>query len=587
MTLPPFREIWCVDFEFAAVPGERPDPACLVARELRSGRTVRLWVDEFGDRPPYSIGPDSLFVAYYASAELGCHAVLGWPMPARILDLCTEFRAQWNGFKPPGGNFKLLSALVTHGLDGIAAAEKQEMQQKFANWRKHEWTYVAKREGLDYCESDVAALAQLLPAMLPAIDLPRALLRGRYMAAAAWMEFHGVPIDTRMLNRLRSRWAGIKDQLIIEVDKKYGVFENGQFRQKLFERYLIRTGIPWLRLESGRLDLEDDTFHQAAKAYPQIAPLHNLRVSLSRMKLFKDLAVGSDGRNRALLSAFGSESSRNQPSNAKFIFGPATWLRGLIKPPKGRAVAYLDWKQQEFGIAAALSRDEAMQEAYRSGDPYLAFAKMAGAVPEDATKESHKDTRELFKTCVLGTQYGMEWHTLAQRIGGPPLVARDLLRSHHETFRRFWAWSERIVDHAMLFGSAHTVFGWTVRVGNPDKEKLKPGGAARSLRNFPMQANGAEMLRLACCLATEARIEVCAPVHDALLICAPNDRIEADVAATKDLMREASRIVLDGFEIGVDENIVRHPGRYMDPRGATMWNQTMRLIGENAAVVEE
>src|SRR5262249_54947648 len=52
---------------------------------------------------------------------------------------------------------------------------------------------------LNYCESDVAALAHLLPAMLPRIDLPRALLRGRYMAAAAAMEHNGVPIDRPML----------------------------------------------------------------------------------------------------------------------------------------------------------------------------------------------------------------------------------------------------------------------------------------------------------------------------------------------------------------------------------------------------
>ena len=62
-------------------------------------------------------------------------------------------------------------------------------------------------------------------------------------------------------------------------------------------------------------------------------------------------------------------------------------MRGLIKPPPGYGVAYVDWKQQEFGIAAALSRDTAMQAAYQSGDPYLAFAKQAGAVPEHATKE--------------------------------------------------------------------------------------------------------------------------------------------------------------------------------------------------------
>src|SRR5438552_8491010 len=110
-----------------------------------------------------------------------------------------------------------------------------------------------------------------------------------------------------------------------------------------------------------------------------------------------DLAVGHDGRNRTLLSAFRARTGRNQPSNTRFIFGPSVWLRGLIKPPPGYGLAYIDWSQQEFGIAAALSGDPMMLAAYESGDPYLAFAKQAGAVPSDATKESHSETRELFK----------------------------------------------------------------------------------------------------------------------------------------------------------------------------------------------
>ena len=86
------------------------------------------------------------------------------------------------------------------------------------------------------------------------------------------------------------------------------------------------------------------------------------------------------------------------------------------------------------------------------------------------------------------------------------------------------------------------MFGWRVQV--------PPISNPRSLSNFPMQANGAEMLRLACCLATERGIEVCAPVHDAVLICAPLERLDADVARMQDAMREASRIVLGGFELG-------------------------------------
>ena len=80
----------------------------------------------------------------------------------------------------------------------------------------------------------------------------------------------------------------------------------------------------------------------------------------------------------------------------------------------GRAVGYVDWGQQEFGSAAALSGDQAMMEAYRSSDPYLTFAKQAGAVPLSATKESHPAEREQFKICALAVLYLMGPHSLAQ-----------------------------------------------------------------------------------------------------------------------------------------------------------------------------
>jgi hypothetical protein len=436
------------------------------------------------------------------------------------------------------------------------------------------WSAEERTAILDYCASDVAALERLLPAMLPHIDLPRALLRGRYMKAAAAMESNGVPIDVPTLALLREKWTDIQDQLIRDIDANYGVFDGRTFRAGHWERWLVSHGIPWPRLESGRLDLSDDAFRQMAKAYPAVSPMRELRSALSELRL-NDLQVGDDGRNRTILSAFRARSGRNAPSNTKFIFGPSVWLRFLIKPPPGFGVAYIDYSQQEFGIAAALSGDSAMQAAYRSGDPYLTFAKQAGAVPEDATKDSHGSTRELFKTCALGVQYGMKADSLAARIGQPAIVARGLLQAHRETYRTFWQWSDAAVDHAMLTNTLHTVFGWTIQVDeNPNP---------RSLRNFPMQANGAEMLRLACCFATERGIEVCAPIHDAVLVCAPLDRLDVDIAGMRKAMEDASRVVLAGFTLRTDATAVVYPNRFRDPRGTVMWDRVINLIATSAA----
>ncbi len=190
--LSPFRRVVLLDFEFGSQPGGRPEPRCAVSRDFRSGEVKRCWLADGEAVPPFEPDDKTLFVAYYASAELGCYLALNWPMPTRILDLFVEFRCLTNGLSVPCGN-GLLGALAYYGLDGIAAAEKREMQQLAL--RGGEYTEAERQALLEYCQSDVDSLAHLLHAMLPEIDLPRALLRGRYMAAVARMEWDGIPID--------------------------------------------------------------------------------------------------------------------------------------------------------------------------------------------------------------------------------------------------------------------------------------------------------------------------------------------------------------------------------------------------------
>jgi hypothetical protein len=87
------------------------------------------------------------------------------------------------------------------------------------------------------------------------------------------------------------------------------------------------------------------------------------------------------------------------------------------------------------------------------------------------------------------------------------------------------------------------------------------------------------MLRIACCLATEHGVEVCAPIHDALLIQANAEDIDQAIAVTVNAMETAARAVLDGFSVGTDVAVARWPERYCDPRGQVMWERVCRLAG--------
>jgi hypothetical protein len=90
----------------------------------------------------------------------------------------------------------------------------------------------------------------------------------------------------------------------------------------------------------------------------------------------------------------------------------------------------------------------------------------------------------------------------------------------------------------------------------------------------------AELLRLACCLATERGIMVCAPIHDALLIEAGAEEIDAAVNACQMAMRAASEIVLSGFRLRTEARIVCYPKRYEDERGREMWAAVLNLLNE-------
>lgn len=563
----PFREVWCVDFEFRSDLGERPWPICMVAHEFHSGREIRMWRGELlaRCRAPFDVGPEAVLVAYYASAELGCFLELGWPLPANVIDLFVEHRVETNGKALPCGN-GLLGALAIRGLAHIDAGEKEEMRSRAMHMAPD---VSIDRELLDYCASDGLALIALLSVMAPTIDWSRALLRGRYMAAVAHMERNGIPIDARLHRRLVDNWEPIKRHLIAEVDRAYGVFEGTTFRQALLVRYLQANGIPWQRHPSGALMLDDSTFDEQARSHPQLRPLYELRSTLSRLRL-TDIPVGADQRARCLLSPFRSSSGRNQPSASKFVFGPARWIRGLVREQEGRAVAYVDWSAQEIAIAAGLSGDECMMADYASGDPYLAFAKVNRLVPDDATKDTHADTREVCKTIVLGVLYGMEAQSMAFKAGISIGEARELLRLHKRRYAAFWRWTDTEVTTALFTGTIKTMFGWRRHVGRDVN--------ARSLMNFPMQAHGSEMMRIAAIAATEAGIEVCCPVHDAALISAPSDRINDDVAAMREIMSKAGRAITSGLDVRTDVKIARWPARYMDPRGIDMWDTVMTLL---------
>jgi hypothetical protein len=384
------------------------------------------------------------------------------------------------------------------------------------------------------------------------------------------------PLDVAGLRFLQEHWDKLRLGLAGNSISDCDIFSGHHFNYGKFESFLQHHGLEkaWPRTEKSCVPcLDKDTWEMMCGLRPELETVHQLYKTMTMPGL--NVACDPDGRNRMLLGAFGAITSRNTPGNddrGRFIFGlPKCW-RFLIKPPEGRALAYIDWSCQEYGIAAVLSGDENMLRSYETGDPYIKFAILAGATPEGATKDTHPAMRKLYKSATLAIGYGQGSRAFSEKTGVNQAIAESIFRQYQRVYSRFWRWRDEQVDRYAINLQLETKLGWTLHRGVRVKQT--------TVLNFTAQTTGAEMLRLAVIEMMHAGVQVCCPVHDAVLIEAPVDGIESAIRRARVAMDTASALLLDGYVLRIecsDKDITRDPARFFDKDGKETWDKIVNV----------
>jgi DNA polymerase I len=586
-----FTSVVVADFEYEVGDGDLPNVLCMVAyvldQNLQQVDTIKLWRGEFGREPPFDIGDDTVFVAYSAWAELTCFMQLGWKFPKHVFDQHTAYLAKSNILlpytrdeKPKKLRKRLPDACRAYGIEGWERVDKDTIAAEIGrgNWERYGRDVV-----FGYCEEDVRTSTLLLRAQVTdrATSVEHVLHWSNYSAkATAQIQARGMPIDMPLWNLVQENKAAVIQALLRQFDPSYGDEEpiytpDGGFSYARFEGYLVRKNVvAWPRLESGKLNLKGDAFRMMSHE-PGIERLHALRDSL-RVIVTAKLPIGRDGRNRPGIFPFGTATGRN--AHSKSLYNSHAGLRSFMRFPPDKIGLYLDWKAQEIGIAAALSGDKVLQSAYQ-GDVYYALARMCGLTSDPDTKHwkaNNKDMRNRMKALQLGINYGMGVPSLARGLDRHPLIAGRFIEIHQRVHAPFWRWRDNAAMQALLDRRIESVFGWPLHITTSPN--------LRTLFNFPMQGNGAEMLRLATVDLCEAGIVPSMLIHDGILFELDN---EEQVTLAKEIMRKASREVCDGFELGVDEDQRLLNGeRYQDKRDVAkeMWVTIMNVLREVKAL---
>lgn len=575
---------------------------CIDLRDQRASQVVNEFVNKHRDH---------VWVAFNAQADLTALQTLGVDISSlTIVDVLIEA----NMVSLTHSDYfchkhDLITVCRTFGIEPPCARHfKDEMRRLILEnevYHAKQWSRIRV-----YGAMDIEPLPKLLSrvwdiheARNTQVALSEMVQRGEYIKAVTLLAnaSRGFEVDRELLYGIFANKVGFIRHLQANVNKEYGPLyvdhkpdEEMVWNHKAFTRFVQRAGYEWhTTVTNGQMVTSAEYFKEKSRQYPELLTLYHTRKSIDAMRS-KDLrTLEENGYIKPVSVPFSQKTGRNSPKpSLGFLLNLPPWMRSLIKPSEGNVLIGVDWEQQEVAIAAVLSGDAKYMQAYNAddGDVYLKLAKMAGAVPTDATKTSHPIERQTFKAVQLGLGYGKGLRSLATDVraanrshDGRYLLTRTealdkadaILTWHKRTFFEYWDWVSDNVTRARIDGYLKSLDGWVYFVDDKVRDT--------QLLNFPMQANGAAMMRYAVRNAAELRtFDLVCTLHDALYANSSQEDKDAVISEIVKCMDDACEQLLgDTLRIRTDISVYDSRTGYKDPRGEDMLKQVTAFIKKN------
>ena len=575
-----FERVLAVDTEYRSdITNTIPNKVlCFVYIDVFTGETFRYWEHEKNYSERHFNYDECLLISYNSVAEFGSYLARMHGRPLNMYDAMVETARLYKPMRMQKGQMKLLSTAEYYGIkDKMTETEKEENLDRILRRNKFsdlpfKYSLDEQKEILKYCEADTELLRQVFIKQVQDIEskcnlktdddcrdeLWRIMNRGYAQGCCALVERNGVPIDYPLVKKFNDNWVFVKDNLIREVNKDLDVFTDDlKLSFEKFDRLIINENLSdrWPRMKTGHFT----TNKNVIKKYLKNEKINKFNIIRQFQNMTKLTAYtpGTDGRVRYSANMFGTVTGRASPSSAKNPFAASKWARNFIKPSLGNILVYMDYASQEPAIMGYLSQDKKLIEAYKSGDLYIHSMKLFGKLDDNATEETHPKERKIGKILFLANVYGQGPKAVASQLNCTVAHAKFLQKKWRDIYSVYCNWSDGIIEAGLNKGYLSTVNGWQRHI--KDLFKIKDGKKVdirRSLMNWPIQSHGAEILRKALQDLTDEQFEVCALVHDAILIQIPIADFNSRLDEAKRIMVNAS-IEIVGGPIRVEHEVIR------------------------------
>ncbi|MEM1126256.1 MAG: DNA polymerase I [Bacteroidota bacterium] len=320
------------------------------------------------------------------------------------------------------------------------------------------------------------------------------------------MERHGIQVDTSILAEIGTQMEQDLADLQREIHEAAGTAFNINSPKQLGEVLFDTLGMRVVaKTSTGQPSTKESVLQELSTEHPLPGLILDWR-SIAKLKSTYVDALGKlihpeTGRLHTDFNQTVTATGRLSSSNPNLQNIPVRTARGreirrAFVPAEGHRLLAADYVQIELRILASMSGDEALAEAFRSGqDIHTAAAARVFDVEPDAVS---RDQRRKAKEVNYGIPYGVSAFGLAQRLRSEISEAQALIDQYQKSYPRVSTYLAEQVEHAKEHGHVETLLGRRRFVpGIQARNRNERSAAERIAVNMPIQGTQADMIKIA------------------------------------------------------------------------------------------
>ena len=339
----------------------------------------------------------------------------------------------------------------------------------------------------------------------------------------------------RSFGETLSAALGELEQKIYSYAGKFNINSPKQLGEVLFEKL----GMPAYKKTKTGYSTNAEVLDKLRGAHPIVGEVLEYRQYAKLKSTYVDgllKVISPDGRVRTsfqmTVTATGRLSStepnlQNIPTRTEL----GSELRRMFTAEPGKVLVDADYSQIELRLLAHISGDEAMREAFLSGEDFhtVTAAHVFGVEIGQVTQ----NMRRAAKAVNFGIVYGISAFSLSQDLGVTVAEAKAYMEAYFARFPGVKEYMESVVEQARAAGYVETMFHRRralpeIRASNFNTRAF----GERVALNMPIQGAAADIIKLAMVRVSDRlkreglRAKLIMQVHDELIVECPEDEAE-------------------------------------------------------------